>query len=179
MELPIDRNLIAAKSRNFRLLARTKTLRILRDMLLNVAWTFDMQYLVTHIGTDGYHYLLMQRQMILLVAQFGVITVFTSFLENIVFHKGDYEWISARLNATFLENTKINDYRPYFNVVSVLLYSLLAIRNITQTRKMAKESFKLVRPQNELLKAQTLHVRGLPPEDRTGAGLKRQLEKLL
>jgi hypothetical protein len=37
-------------------------------MLLNVAWTFDMQYLVTHVGTDGYHYLLMQRQMIILAA---------------------------------------------------------------------------------------------------------------
>jgi hypothetical protein len=102
-----------------------------------------------------------------------VITVCTSFLENIVFHQGDYEWVSARLNATFLENTKINDYRPYFNVVSVMLYSLLAVRSITQTRKLAKESFKLVQPQNDLLKAQTLHVRGLPPEDRTGAGLKQ------
>lgn len=60
----------------------------------------------------------------------------------------------------------------------VFLNTFMTIRAIQKTRRDARHSYQLYQKKmqrqvsHEWLKARTLHIRGIPQEDRSGDGLK-------
>jgi hypothetical protein len=140
-EMPIDRSF--QKDSKQRLLARTKTLKIFWSMLRNLAFKLDMQYFTTHIGNDGYLYLLLQRNIGLLSLKIGIISFALSIIMNIILEdETQKDFVANWLDVTFLDNKKLTNYRPWFHVFMVLVYSLLTINMVKQTRKLARESYR-------------------------------------
>ena len=66
-----------------RLFAKTKTFSIFKQMFLSIVYKLDMEYWVLHCGTDGYLYLLFQRQMLKLSAFLSVVMFLFSFVMNL------------------------------------------------------------------------------------------------
>lgn len=68
-------------------------------------------------------------------------------------------------------------------MVSVITFLTISI--IRQTRNMAKQAYALQNSwtskykNQEQLKHHTIHIKGIPPEDRTGNGLRVLLDKFL
>ena len=66
----------------------------------------------------------------------------------------------------------------------VFIFTFLTIYNVQNTRKQAHKSYTITSTRSkhedsDWLKQQTLHIRGIPIEDRTGLGLKAKLERFL
>lgn len=66
-----------------RLYAKTKTFSIFKRMFLSIVYKLEMEYWVLHCGTDGYLYLLFQRQMLKLSVIISVFTFLFSFVMNL------------------------------------------------------------------------------------------------
>ena len=67
----------------------------------------------------------------------------------------------------------------------VTLFTLLTIRTVQKIRREARIAYLFYHKamsqnkDHEWLKARTIHVKGVPPEDRTGNSLKNVLERVL
>jgi hypothetical protein len=72
----------------------------------------------------------------------------------------------------------------YFGFL-VLTFTLLTIRAVQKTRRDARIAYQFYHKgmsrnyDHEWLKARTLHIKGIPPEDRSGNNLKNTLERIL
>lgn len=107
-------------------------------MLRSLAFKLDIQYWVTHCGTDGYLYLLLQRNMLILACQLTVISFFMSITMNLVLKKNDEDSASTQqsdivsewLDVTFLENKQLTNYRPWFHVVMVFILTGLTVYRV-------------------------------------------------
>ena len=79
----------------------------------------------------------------------------------------------------------MTDYRSWYHVIMVFIITSLTIRAIQTTRNEAADSYYMQHQQlsrnvdHDWLKARTLHIKGIPAEDRTGNGLKTILENFL
>ena len=66
-----------------RLYAKTKTFSIFKRMFLSIVYKLEMEYWVLHCGTDGYLYLLFQRQMLKLSLILSAFMFLFSFVMNL------------------------------------------------------------------------------------------------
>ena len=82
-ELPIDKNINIQEMNRRRLYAKTKTFAIFKKMFLGIVYKLEMEYWVLHCGTDGYLYLLFQRQMLKLSVYLSVIMFLFSSIMNL------------------------------------------------------------------------------------------------
>ena len=100
---------------------------------------------------------------------------------NILEHKTIDNW----LERTTLNNKELTEFRGWFHVVIVLVISVLTIKQVQETRAEAKKAYQNYykamskKRDHEWLKARTLHVKGIPPEDRSGNYLKTILESVI
>jgi hypothetical protein len=76
-------------------------------------------------------------------------------------------------------------FRSWAHVILVLVFTLLTIRNVQKIRREARIAYQVYHramsknKDHEWLKARTIHVKGIPSEDRTGNVLKSMLERQL
>lgn len=145
-----------------------------------------MDYWITHTGTDGYLYLLFQRRFLKLLLYFSAISLLISVPINITSGVGDehtsYEdWF----DMTTLNNKELSNIKGWVHVILVLVFTLLTIRAVQKTRRDARIAYQFYHREmsknhdNEWLKARTVHVKGIPPEDRSGNQLRAVLERVL
>jgi hypothetical protein len=84
-----------------------------------------------------------------------------------------------------LKNKELSNYRGWFHVFMVFVYTFLTIHFIQKTRRDARVSYQMYysemskKKDHEWLKARTMHIKGIPEEDRAGNGLKTLLETFL
>lgn len=108
-----------------------------------------------------------------------VMNVFLPIKEESDLYLGD------RLDQTTLQNKAFSHNRSWFHVFMVFLYTFLTINAVQKTRRDARISYmlhyqELIKKNDaDSLKARTLHVKGIPSEDRAGVGLKLHLENFL
>ena len=90
-------------------------------------------------------------------------------------HQESSDIVSEWLDVAFLDNSQMSNYRAYFHVVMVSLLTFMTIYRVRVVRRMARASYQMVAKEKktdlELLKSCTLHIRGIPVEDRAGIGL--------
>jgi TRAP-type C4-dicarboxylate transport system permease small subunit len=104
----------------------------------------DMDYWVTHCGTDGYLYLLFQRRFLKLLAYFSVISLIVSIPLN-VFSQSNGRDSSGEnwFERTTLNNKDLStNYQGWVHVSLVLIFTLLTIRQVQKTRRDAKIAYQ-------------------------------------
>ena len=103
----------------------------------------------------------------------------------IVRDDGEAFVISNWFDRAALQNKEFSNNRGWFHVIMVFVTTFLTIRAIQQVRRKARFAYQscykeLSRTKSsEWLKSRTLHISGIPVEDRTGIGLVSYLETLL
>ena len=115
-----------------RLYAKTKTFGIFKQMFLSIVYKFEMEYWVLHCGTDGYLYLLFQRQMLKLSVYLSVIMFVFSFVMNLD-DKDKEEKQASGLKISFLDkatlsNRELTNNRSWFHVLMVAVITFLTIK---------------------------------------------------
>ena len=140
-----------------------------------------MDYWITHCGTDGYLYLLFQRRFLKLLLYFSVISLLVSVPINATSGTSYEDWFER----TTLNNKELSNVKGWLHVILVLVFTLLTIRAVQKTRKDSRIAYQFYHREmskkrdHEWLKARTVHVKGIPPEDRTGNNLKAVLERVI
>lgn len=90
--------------------------------------------------------------------------------------------VEGWFERTTLNNKELTLLRSWFHVSLVLCFTLLTIRQVHKIRRDAKNAYSVYHTfmsknrDHEWLKERTLHIKGVPPEDRAGNALKRVLE---
>ena len=179
-----------------RLYAKTKTFSIFKTMFMSIVYKLEMPYWVLHCGTDGYLYLLFQRQMLKLSVYLSIIMFVFSIAMNFdAEEQGKTSETSAHSNLkeqqhsfavrTTLSNRELTGNRSWFHVLMVAIITYLTTTIMKSTRKKAREAYGLQCSwqtkfkDQEQLRFNTLHIKGIPSEDRTGNGLRLLLDKFL
>ena len=185
-EIPIDKNFNIQEINKKKLYARTKTFSIFWTMFTGIVWKLEAEYWVSHCGNDAYLYLLFQRKFGKLALLLTFISIITSIgINSLKQEEVEKGGLSAFFDRAILDNKEMTDYRSWYHVIMVLIITSMTIRVIKRTRDEAKESYTMQHKQmsrridHEWLKARTLHIKGIPAEDRTGSGLKTILDNFL
>ena len=115
-----------------RLYAKTKTFSIFRRMFFSIVYKLEMQYWMLHCGTDGYLYLLFQRQMLKLSAYLSVIMFIFSFVMNIDDKDKKEVYSSTGTKLSFMDkatlsNRELTNNRSWFHVLMVAIITFLAV----------------------------------------------------
>lgn len=140
-----------------------------------------MDYWITHCGTDGYLYLLFQRRFLKLLIVFSTISLIVAIPINATSGTSYEDWFER----TTLNNKELSHAKGWMHVFLVLVFTSLTIRAVQKTRRDAKIAYQFYHREmsknkdHEWLKARTAHVKGIPPEDRSGNNLKAVLESVL
>jgi hypothetical protein len=86
----------------------------------------DMDYWVTHTGTDGYVYLLFQRRFLKLTLYLAVISLCVSIPINVTSSSDVDDWFER----TTLNNKELTKWKSWSHVVLILIFTLLTIRAV-------------------------------------------------
>lgn len=86
---------------------------------------------------------------------------------------------------TTLNNKEMTMLRSWVHVALIFVFTVLTIRAVIKIRKEARLAYQFYHKgmsknkDHEWLKARTIHVKGIPPEDRAGNILKIVLDRVL
>lgn len=150
-----------------------------------------MEYWVLHCGVDGYLYVLFQRRMLKLSVSLAAIMFIFSVLMNLNASteasdsRDDKASFAFFLDKATLSNRELTNYRSWYHVLLVTIITALSIRMIAKTRRLARQAYALqkswvsLQHDSEELKHYTVHIKGIPAEDRMGNGLKAILDEFL
>ena len=99
----------------------------------------DMDYWVTHTGTDGYLYLLFQRRLLKLLIYFSVISLCVSIPANVTMATSSIEdWFER----TTLNNKELHSsYQGWIHVFLVAIFSALTLRQVQKIRRDARSAY--------------------------------------
>eukprot|EP00347_Sterkiella_histriomuscorum_P002304 403368673 len=184
VEIPIDRNFNIQAINQRKLFYKTKTYHIFVNFISNIIKKLDMDYWITHTGTDGYLYLLFQRRFLKLLLYFSAISILISIPINITSGVGDQTY-EDWFERTTLNNKELSNFKGWIHVILVLIFTLLTIRAVQKTRRDARIAYQFYHREmsknhdHEWLNARTVHVKGIPPEDRSGNILRASLERVI
>ena len=170
VEIPIDRDFKIASLNQRHLYYKTRTFSILADFFKNILLKFDCLYFSLHTGLDGYLYLLSQRHMLKLSAFIATCSV----LISMPFRLFNHELNTDELQRSALSNKELDGFASWVHTLLVIAFTLVSFYLIfdfqdevimayarTQDEKIRKYT-------HEPLKACTVHVRGVLPQDRRG-----------
>ena len=85
--IPIDKNIDVQQINKRKVLMSTKTFSVFRAMFMPLLNELKMDYWTTHVGVDGYLYLLFQRRFFRLTQYMSVISILAYILQTFVFKK--------------------------------------------------------------------------------------------
>ena len=89
------------------------------------------------------------------------------------------------IEKTTLSNRELSNNRSWFHVLMVAVITFLTISMVMKTRAQARKAYTMsnswsTKSQDaEGLKYHTIHIKGIPAEDRTGNGLRILLDRFL
>lgn len=126
VEIPIDRNFNIQAINQRKLFYKTKTYHIFIMFISNIIKKLDMDYWITHTGTDGYLYLLFQRRFLKLLLFFSVISLIISVPVNATSGTSYEDWFER----TTLNNKELSNLKSWVHVLLVLIFTLLTIRAV-------------------------------------------------
>ena len=133
-ELPIDKNINIQEMNKRRLYAKTKTFSIFKHMFLSIVYKLEMEYWVLHCGTDGYLYLLFQRQMLKLAAYLSILIFLCSAFMNMSGDDGATDQDQQFIFKMMLSNRGLSGNRSWVQLGLVAVITFLAIYFVGQTR---------------------------------------------
>lgn len=106
---------------------KTKTFDVFINFFTTIVNKLDMDYWVTHCGTDGYLYLLFQRRFLKLLMYFSVISLCVSLPINAGSSPDEGDWFER----TTLNNKELSsNFKGWVHVALVLVFTLLTIRQV-------------------------------------------------
>ena len=136
-----------------RLYAKTKTFAIFKKMFLSIVYKLEMEYWVLHCGTDGYLYLLFQRQMLKLAVYLSVVMFLFSSIMNLdaedkrsqtkASESGTGSEHLSFIEKTTLSNRELSNNRSWFHVLMVAVITFLTITVVMRTRQLARKAYKM------------------------------------
>jgi hypothetical protein len=163
---------------------QVKSFRELIKVFGPILWEFDTKYWIKNIGLDGYSYLYFQREMLKMFILFGI----SSSAVLIPFKI----WSSIKLSNLSSEHGDDIDTVYYINEMSSILNCLLVyffsiyciftmfkIKRHVRGQLVLKHHNKTEHNEWEKLNAQSVHVRGMFPEDRRAELLMAEIEAFL
>jgi hypothetical protein len=126
VEIPIDKNFNIQELNQRKIFYKTKTFDVFVNFFSNIVKKLDMDYWVTHTGTDGYLYLLFQRRLLRLMVYFSIISLCVSIPANVTMASGSIEdWFER----TTLNNKELHSsYQGWVHVALVAIFTALTIR---------------------------------------------------
>jgi hypothetical protein len=199
--LPIDKNIDVQQLNKRKVFMSTKTYSVFKSMFLPLLNKLDMDYWSTHCGVDGYLYLLFQRrfykltQLMFLISSFAQLVLY--FIEKdykfSIFGTGNWDLDNSTTTSKaiqavetgFYTHVELSTQKAWVSIFIIFMFTLLTIRIVQKTRRDAKvalESFYQDMSRykdHECLKARTIHIKGVLPNDRTGDGVQNYLNKIL
>jgi Late exocytosis, associated with Golgi transport len=123
--------------------------------------------------------------MLKLMIAFSVISLLVSIPVNVTSYETNAkeersvaQKVEDWFERTTLNNKEMGSFRGWVHVVLVGVFTILTVRQIMKTRRDARHAYQFYTKSmskhrdHEWLKARTIHVKGLSPEDRGGALLK-------
>jgi len=129
VEIPIDKNFGIQELNQRKLFFKTKTFDVFINFFSNIVKKLDMDYWVTHCGTDGYLYLLFQRRFLKLLIWFSVISLCVSIPINALTRSSNTRDGGDWFESTTLNNKDLSsNYQGWAHVTLVLIFTLLTIR---------------------------------------------------
>ena len=110
-----------------------------------------------------------------------------SFVLNWSVRDANEDWgIEIFFYRATLDNKQFDSQiKSSFHVFMVFVYTFLTIAAVQSTRREAQRAYKKnlkemsTAKDAEWLKSRTIHIKGIPAEDRTGNGLRQVLESFL
>ncbi len=142
---------------------------------------FNRDYWTTQCGQDAYLYLLFQRKLLKLTFFLGISSLAVSIATNYFLSDTKKDWIEQ----STLGNKVLTPVTAWIHAILGIAFSYYAFKTIFDLRDEAIELYKETQRERcrnkdfEWLKARTLHVRGLLPNDRRGDLLKNELNMML
>jgi len=114
---------------------------------------------------------------------FSIISLCVSIPTNVTIASSSIEdWFER----TTLNNKELHSsYQGWVHVTLVAIFTALTIRQIQKVRRDARVAYQFYQrsmsknKDHEWLKARTVHVKGLSPDDRSGNYLKHVLERVI
>jgi len=168
----------------------TTTVKSLKEMLyvyLPLITNLDTKYWVKNIGLDGYIYLYFQRQLIKMVILFLI--VYCLFVIPVSFWYGKInvpqdptEFILETSNARAKYHQELRSIIDCFLVYFISLYSIYTMFGIKKHVKdiiYEQNNSKDDREEFARMKARSVHVTGVFPEDRRGELLISEINSFL
>jgi hypothetical protein len=102
------------------------------EFFTNIVKKLDLDYWVTHCGTDGYLYLLFQRRFLRLMFYFSIISLCVSIPINATTTEVNKKSTSYEdwFEKTTLNNKELStsSFKSWVHVILVLVFTLLTIR---------------------------------------------------
>ena len=161
----------------------TKTYSVLKALFFPLLNKLEMDYWCTHCGVDGYLYLLFQRRFFTLTKYM----VFISFASQFVLWLVDPDFEFSIFGDNRMQETKseLSSAKAWVSICIIFIFTMLTIRIVQKTRRDAKVALESYYQDmskykdQECLKARTIHIKGVLPQDRTGEGIELYLNKIL
>lgn len=152
----------------------SRSLELIVDKYLSLLFSFDSSYWIRHCGIDAYIYLGYQRAILKLLAIMSAMSICVSIPVN-VFTSNDENWgLENLFIRTTLNNRTMTHITTWLHVLLLVGFSLFSFKTIFQMKdeiraEYIKQFNEKSKKQNvEWLKARTVHVIGLPQNDRKG-----------
>ena len=182
VEIPIDRQFFEDRRPVF---YATRSFSIFWSFFSRTLRQFNRDYWSLHVGLDGFLYLLFQRALLKLMLVFALVSLLVSMPINYIETDDSSHALSNWFERTTLNNKPLTSLSSWIHVGLVGFYTMITLLTILSVRQEAKGIFVRVQIQkskkhdHEWLKAHTLHVRGLLPQDKRGEHLKTMLNEVL
>lgn len=168
----------------------TRTVKTLHEMLetyLPLIIDLDSEYWIKQIGVDGYTYLYFQKQLIKILVIFGILSCLVLIPVTIWYggidilqHENDLTWQTHKAEIRYYQELRsIIDCLLVCFLTFYIIYTMFEIKK--HIRKLISEQKKSRSAQSsiEKLKARSVHVRGVFPEDRRGEVLCNEVRDFL
>lgn len=168
-------------------LIRVKSLSELLEVYIPLILKLDSRYWIHNIGLDGYTYLYFQRELIKMLLVFGIVSFIIMIPVSI--------WFAGVKLPTSVDEPipeSDSDYTKYYEelyaiIITIMsyffslyaIYTLFEIRDHIKSQLIEQNFATTKRHDYDALKARSVHIRGLFPEDRKGEMLCSGVEKFL
>lgn len=128
VEIPVDKNFNIQELNQRKIFCKTKTFDVFVKFFREIVGKLEMDYWVTHCGTDGYLYLLFQRRFLKLLFMFSLISICVSVPVNVT--SAVAETYEDWFEKTTLNNKELSSFKSWMHVILVLSFTVLTIRTI-------------------------------------------------
>jgi hypothetical protein len=185
------RRLMRQKSLNEDDYIKVRTLSEMLKVYLPLIMKLEPKYWIHNVGLDGYAYLYYQKELIKTLIMFGIVSVVMLWPVSIWFESmqsesqagaqtGDLTIESYRNNTEYnMELRSIIDCLLLYFFCLYTIYSMFRIKNHLREELAFQKKKRMQNSEYEVLRARSVHIKGVFPEDRKGETLCEKIGKFL